>query len=80
MSEEIRNPGAELNEAELADVSGGSQPPVDASCLNYANKFCGSCKYTNGCNRWKELARYISENGYLGNHSQCPFYNTARKA
>lgn len=75
MSEEIKHPETELNEAELTDVSGGSQPPVDASHLDYANKFCSSCKRRDeGCNRWKELARYVSENGYLGNHSQCPYY------
>lgn len=75
MANEMNRQEAELNEAELANISGGSQPPLDATTINYASKFCSSCERKDaGCNRWKELARYISEKGYLGSHKQCPFY------
>ena len=78
MSEINRNE-FELNEAELEDISGGSHTPIDGPSLNRALGYCDFCDRSTerNCKRYKDLARYISQNGYVNitRPSLCPFYN-----
>ena len=75
MSEEIKRPGTEMNDAALEGVSGG------LSAYEYrAEVLCGECpRFKKNCgthsSRWSELVKYMEAHGYVNSYSKCPFYN-----
>ena len=78
MSEEIRNPGAEMNDATLEGVSGGASTMYE----NYADNLCNSCPRSMRncgsnpfCRHNGDLVKYMQANGILTAYSKCPYYN-----
>ena len=76
MSEEIRNPGTEMNDAALEGVSGGGSSRYEHQAAN----LCISCpRYRKNCgdssSRRGELVKYMETHGYVNFYYQCPFYN-----
>lgn len=67
MSEENRKPGAEISEAELANVSGATSPE-EPRYIDIARPICLHCGRSNGlehCSANKEysLGPYLLQNG-----------------
>ena len=77
MCEEIRNPGAEINEAELENVSGGEDPRARL----WAHGMCTACLQTDFSKRecynsnQRNLALYYEERGNIRVFTTCPYYN-----
>lgn len=72
MSEE--NKSAELNDAELKEVGGGSGLTTAAAS---AERMCVQCKSEHSdkadCDKWGELTGYLKNNTIM-NYSLCPFF------
>lgn len=87
MSEERKTPGAELSEAELANVSGAHESE-QIKCEKLAMRVCHSCsnfvdpngKYSNRCSGRivYSLAEYLLQNGkdsvtIVNYRQKCPY-------
>lgn len=75
MSEEIKNPGTEMNEATLEGASGGfaiSQDPYDR-----AQEICCDCLINRSAAKCSggpvHLGKYQEEHGNIASYTSCPF-------